>query len=104
MWHTCGSIMSSKLNIHIFVVAGELYTWGCGNYGRLGHGNSNDQFLPTLVVALQEHKIISVSCGTQDAHTMAVTERGQVKLEMEKAFIMCKLNQVIHSNLHIRIE
>lgn len=32
---------------------GELYTWGRGNYGRLGHGNSEDVNLPTLVVGLK---------------------------------------------------
>lgn len=32
---------------------GELYTWGRGNYGRLGHGSSEDVSLPTLVVGLK---------------------------------------------------
>ena len=60
-------------------ILGELYTWGCGNYGRLGHGNSSDQLVPTLVVALQEHCITYVSCGTLDAHTVAVTDEGEVE-------------------------
>ena len=29
--------------------AGELYTWGKGRYGRLGHGDSDDQAKPKLV-------------------------------------------------------
>ena len=29
--------------------AGELYTWGKGRYGRLGHGDSEDQTRPKLV-------------------------------------------------------
>ena len=28
---------------------GELYTWGKGRYGRLGHGDSEDQTRPKLV-------------------------------------------------------
>lgn len=28
---------------------GELYTWGKGRYGRLGHGDSEDQARPKLV-------------------------------------------------------
>ena len=28
---------------------GELYTWGKGRYGRLGHGDSDDQMRPKLV-------------------------------------------------------
>lgn len=31
---------------------GELYTWGKGRYGRLGHGDSDDQMKPKLVDAL----------------------------------------------------
>jgi len=29
--------------------ASELYTWGKGRYGRLGHGDSDDQTRPKLV-------------------------------------------------------
>ena len=32
---------------------GELYTWGKGRYGRLGHGDSDDQMRPKLVEALK---------------------------------------------------
>jgi alpha-tubulin suppressor-like RCC1 family protein len=33
--------------------SGELYTWGRGNYGRLGHGCSEDHNVPTLVADLK---------------------------------------------------
>lgn len=36
--------------------AGELYTWGKGRYGRLGHGDSEDQLKPKMV-SLQRHHI-----------------------------------------------
>ena len=29
--------------------SGELYSWGKGRYGRLGHGDSEDQTKPKLV-------------------------------------------------------
>jgi len=32
--------------------SGELYTWGKGRYGRLGHGDSEDQLKPKLVGVL----------------------------------------------------
>ena len=35
---------------------GSLYTWGEGDFGRLGHGDSQSRFLPTRVK-------VSVSCG-----------------------------------------
>ena len=31
------------------MASGELFTWGKGRYGRLGHGDSEDQPRPKLV-------------------------------------------------------
>ncbi|CAG5129600.1 unnamed protein product, partial [Candidula unifasciata] len=58
--------------------SGELYTWGRGNYGRLGHGSSEDQCYPSLVSALKGHRIVDVACGSGDAQTLAVTDTGAV--------------------------
>uniref|UniRef100_A0A2C9K806 HECT-type E3 ubiquitin transferase n=1 Tax=Biomphalaria glabrata TaxID=6526 RepID=A0A2C9K806_BIOGL len=58
--------------------SGELYTWGRGNYGRLGHGSSEDQCYPNLVAALKGHRVIDVACGSGDAQTLAVTDTGTV--------------------------
>lgn len=30
--------------------SGELFTWGLGEYGRLGHGDTQSQFLPKRVL------------------------------------------------------
>ena len=57
---------------------GELYTWGRGNYGRLGHGSSEDALLPTLVDGLRGHIVLSVSCGSGDAQTLALTSTGDI--------------------------
>ncbi|CAH1776574.1 unnamed protein product, partial [Owenia fusiformis] len=57
---------------------GELYTWGKGNYGRLGLGCSDDRMVPMLVETLKGHTIIDVSCGSGDAQTLAVSEAGNI--------------------------
>ncbi|XP_024133924.1 E3 ubiquitin-protein ligase HERC2 isoform X4 [Oryzias melastigma] len=69
----CGSTYSAAITAD-----GELYTWGRGNYGRLGHGSSEDVTTPMLVTALKGQKVVDVSCGSGDAQTLAVTENGQV--------------------------
>uniref|UniRef100_A0A3Q3VWY8 E3 ubiquitin-protein ligase HERC2 n=1 Tax=Mola mola TaxID=94237 RepID=A0A3Q3VWY8_MOLML len=69
----CGSTYSAAITAD-----GELYTWGRGNYGRLGHGSSEDQTTPMLVTALKGLKVVDVACGSGDAQTLAVTENGQV--------------------------
>ncbi|ESO89418.1 hypothetical protein LOTGIDRAFT_218809 [Lottia gigantea] len=69
----CGSTYSTAIT-----ATGELYTWGRGNYGRLGHGSSEDQSTPSIVTALKGHRIIDVACGSGDAHTLALAETGAV--------------------------
>ena len=40
----CGSSHSAAITS-----SGELYTWGCGEYGRLGHGDNVTQLRPKQV-------------------------------------------------------
>uniref|UniRef100_UPI00358FCF6D E3 ubiquitin-protein ligase HERC2 n=1 Tax=Myxine glutinosa TaxID=7769 RepID=UPI00358FCF6D len=69
----CGSSYSAAVTAD-----GELYTWGRGSYGRLGHGDSEDVDTPTIVAALKGLRVIDVACGSGDAQTLAVTDDGQV--------------------------
>lgn len=57
---------------------GTLYSWGRGNYGRLGHGKSTDCSVPTAVSTLSEQKVVKVACGSGDSHTLCITDQGQV--------------------------
>ncbi|KAG8223094.1 hypothetical protein J437_LFUL002042, partial [Ladona fulva] len=52
---------------------GELYTWGEGDYGRLGHGDSNAKYSPTLVRDICG--VGSVACGS--SHTIALSVDGK---------------------------
>lgn len=69
----CGSGHSAAIASN-----GELYTWGLGEYGRLGHGDTGTQLKPKLVDALVGQRVIQVACGSRDAQTMALTENGSV--------------------------
>lgn len=40
----CGGAHSAAISS-----TGQLFTWGKGRYGRLGHGDSEDQLKPKLV-------------------------------------------------------
>ncbi|XP_020233612.1 PH, RCC1 and FYVE domains-containing protein 1 isoform X2 [Cajanus cajan] len=42
----------------------EVYTWGKGANGRLGHGDTDDRNTPTLVEALKDKDVKSIACGT----------------------------------------
>ena len=58
--------------------AGELYTWGKGRYGRLGHGDSEDQSRPKIVEALKSYRVLNVACGSGDAQTLCITDNDAV--------------------------
>ncbi|CAA7404961.1 unnamed protein product [Spirodela intermedia] len=51
---------------HVAVVTSrsEVFTWGKGANGRLGHGDIEDRTTPTLVEALKDKHIKSISCGS----------------------------------------
>lgn len=92
----CGSSHSAAVTD-----AGQLYTWGQGNYGRLGHGDTNTQLKPKpvssanftiainqryelnsfillQVAALKDVHVIKVACGSRDAQTLCLTKGEQV--------------------------
>ncbi|KPI85287.1 hypothetical protein ABL78_5654 [Leptomonas seymouri] len=65
-WH------SGAINEH-----GELFTWGVGYQGRLGHGSKTPAYVPTLVQgALEGQHVVDVACGS--FHTVALTSKGDV--------------------------
>ena len=56
---------------------GELYTWGEGIYGQLGHGvNNNEQYPKKVEYFTNKFKIIDCVGGA--AHTIALTEEGYI--------------------------
>jgi alpha-tubulin suppressor-like RCC1 family protein len=51
-------------HVAVLTSKSELYTWGKGSNGRLGHGDTDDKKSPTLVVALKDRHIKYISCGS----------------------------------------
>lgn len=54
----------------------ELYTFGSGCSGQLGHGSRTDEKAPRRLQAFDGLKIVSVGCG--GSHTVAVRDDGAV--------------------------
>ncbi|KAH3745060.1 RCC1/BLIP-II protein [Pelomyxa schiedti] len=54
----------------------QVYIWGRGGDGQLGHGDSYDQWFPRAVLSLEGTKLTSITCGGK--HTAAVTDTGDV--------------------------
>jgi alpha-tubulin suppressor-like RCC1 family protein len=55
---------------------GDLFTWGLGESGQLGHGRAVDEREPRKVAALVAVRLARIACGAQ--HTLAAAEDGSV--------------------------
>lgn len=69
----CGSAHSAAISSQ-----GELYTWGLGEYGRLGHGDNNTLLKPKMIQKLVGKRVVQVACGSRDAQTLCLTDDGAV--------------------------
>lgn len=67
----CGAQFSLALT-----ESGEVWTWGKGDYYRLGHGTDQHVRKPTPIQSLRGKKIVHVAVGA--LHCLAVTDTGQV--------------------------
>ena len=68
---------------------GEVYSWGEGDDGKLGHGGKASCDRPRVVEALRGRDVVAVSCG--GAHSAAVTATGEIG----------KANNIIRFMTHI---
>jgi hypothetical protein len=70
---SAGEIHSAAVSVD-----GDVYTWGDGFCGQLGHGGKKPEVSPVQVEkgGLEDESISHVSCGAR--HTLAVTDDGEV--------------------------
>eukprot|EP01084_Bolivina_argentea_P155631 271204_1 len=57
---------------------GDVYTFGCGERGRLGHGNESRQKLPKKIEYFTNRKIQIVSCQGGSDHSAVVSANGDL--------------------------
>lgn len=60
----------------VLTTQGDVYTWGRGDDGRLGHGENMWKYVPRLTLALRGRNMVQVTCGSY--HTAAVTSTGDL--------------------------
>ena len=68
------AVVAGGVSIMI-AASGRVYTCGWGDYGQLGHGDTEDQSTPKLVGALAGEQVVDVCAG--GSHTIAVTADGR---------------------------
>lgn len=86
------------------------FTWGCGDYGALGHGVQADEYFPRSLVAVAHHRAFRVdapdtgACGAQC--TVLLTERGHAHYvgrfrNVGEATMRPQLLDVLSNNGHV---
>ena len=69
--------VSAGLNHNLTLTAGgSVWSWGFGLWGRLGHGNTQNQLLPKQVEAFAGQRVVAVSVAQH--HSLALTADGEV--------------------------
>ncbi|KAF9687099.1 hypothetical protein SADUNF_Sadunf02G0058500 [Salix dunnii] len=56
-------IACGAYHVAVLTSRNEVYTWGKGANGRLGHGDGEDRKTPTLVEALKDRHVKYIACG-----------------------------------------
>ncbi|XP_058101617.1 PH, RCC1 and FYVE domains-containing protein 1-like isoform X2 [Magnolia sinica] len=57
-------ISCGAYHVAVLTSRSEVFTWGKGANGRLGHGDIEDRKIPTLVESLKDRHVKSISCGS----------------------------------------
>ena len=72
-WHeiACGDVHTVGVT-----PTGDLYAWGLGDSGQLGHGNEGTINKPKIVTCLAGKKVVHAACGNY--HTAVVTSDGEL--------------------------
>ncbi|XP_047319627.1 PH, RCC1 and FYVE domains-containing protein 1-like isoform X2 [Impatiens glandulifera] len=59
-------------HVAVLTSRNEVYTWGRGANGRLGHGDVEDRTTPTLVEALKDRHVKFLACGLSSTAAICV--------------------------------
>ena len=69
-------VAAGRYHTVVFTEAGDLYTFGRGENGQLGHGGIGNESVPRLVGGLAGQRVVSATAG--NTFTAVATEQGEV--------------------------
>ena len=75
--HKATAVAAGRLHTAVLTDARELFTFGYGGDGPLGHGSQESEYAPRLVEGLLAGKKV-VAVTTDESHTVVCTDAGEV--------------------------
>ncbi|KAF8411664.1 hypothetical protein HHK36_004222 [Tetracentron sinense] len=69
---TVEEVACGAYHVAVLTSRNEVYTWGRGANGRLGHGDIEDRKIPTLVEALRDRHVKNIACGSNFTATICL--------------------------------
>lgn len=58
------NIASGDFHVAVLTSRSEVFTWGRGANGRLGHGDAEDRNIPTFVEGFRDRHVKNIACGS----------------------------------------
>ncbi|KAE8717658.1 hypothetical protein F3Y22_tig00110044pilonHSYRG00351 [Hibiscus syriacus] len=65
-------ISCGAYHVGVLTSRSEVFTWGRGDNGRLGHGDMENRKTPTLIEALRDKHVKNISCGSNFTCTICI--------------------------------
>lgn len=81
---SCGSY-----HVAVLTSSGNMYTWGKGENGQLGLGDTEDRYTPCFVEALRDRKVDTITCGP--SFTVAICLHKPVSISDQSTCSGCRL-------------
>ena len=74
-----------------FAISGKVWSWGDGDYGKLGRGGSDSCKSPKLVEKFQNEHVVKALCGSQVS--LVLTQEGNVWTWYVATILVWSVNQ-----------
>ncbi|CAH9068759.1 unnamed protein product [Cuscuta epithymum] len=65
-------IAAGDFHVAVLTSRSEVFTWGRGGNGRLGHGDTEDRNIPTFVEGLKDRHVKNIACGSNYSASICI--------------------------------
>ncbi|QCD77986.1 hypothetical protein DEO72_LG1g1615 [Vigna unguiculata] len=82
-------ISTGSYHVAVLTSAGSVYTWGRGENGQLGLGDTEDRYTPCFVEALRDRQVNTITCGP--SFTTAICLHKPISISDQSTCSGCRL-------------